>query len=133
MSSQNLLLDDIFSVSVIDPDGKKFDRVSRIKANGENYGMDLVLDVNVELYPLKVGTKMNLALAKTINLDGVTPSDETGYRPNSGPTLADKYEYVMYGKVFKFENTSSNKLYASLHGFTFNCIIVLCTFPLVDC
>lgn len=109
--SQNILVEDIFSLSAVDPDGKKFDRVSRIKASGENYGLELLLDVNIELFPMRLGDKLNLALAKTINLDGTTPSDDTGYRPNQGPTLADKYDYVMYGKVFKFENTSSGKLY----------------------
>lgn len=112
MSSNLLILEDIFAIAAVDPDGKKFDRVSRIKATGENLGMDLVLDVNVEIFPLKQGDRLNIALAKTLNLDG-TPSDEGSYRPDAtGPSLSDKYDYVMYGRLFKFESTSNaNKMY----------------------
>jgi DNA-directed RNA polymerases I, II, and III subunit RPABC3 len=107
-----IILEDLFNITAIDPDGKKFDRVSRVKGTGENLGMDLILDVNSEIYPVKLGDRLNIALSKTINLDG-TPSDEGSYRPDAtGPTLADKYEYVMYGRLFKFENTSNpNKMY----------------------
>lgn len=108
-----LILEDLFKISAIDPDGKKFDRVSRIKATGENLDMEMLLDVSIEVYPLKVGERLNLALAKTLSLDG-TPSDEGSYRPDLvGPSLADNYEYVMYGRLFKFESTSNaNRMYS---------------------
>jgi DNA-directed RNA polymerase I, II, and III subunit RPABC3 len=49
-------------------------------------------------------------LATSLNLDGtiyfltsnrMTGSPDNGQMP-SGPSLADSYDYVMYGKVFKF-------------------------------
>lgn len=109
--SQLIILEDLFAIASVDAEGKKFDRVSRIKATGENLGMDLVLDINSEIYPVKQGDRLNIALAKTLNLDG-SPSDEGSYRPDAtGPSLADKYDYVMYGRLFKFENTSNaNKM-----------------------
>lgn len=124
MSSERqlLLLDDLFTVTAVDPEGKKFDRVSRLKATGENLSIDLVLDVNSEIYPVTLGDRLNIALSKTLNLDG-SPSDEGSWRPDAtGPSLADKYEYVMYGKLFKFENTSTaNKMYKTfLKFYTFN-------------
>ena len=44
--------------------------VSRIKARSDLYEMDLVLDVNVDVYPIEVGDKLGLCLASTLQLDG---------------------------------------------------------------
>jgi len=111
MKTPHHLLDDVFSVSAVDPDGKKFDRVSRIVATSENYGMRMLLDVNVELYPMTVGQKYSLVLTPSIALDGKPLDPEEAWRPSAGPTLADKYEYVMYGRVFKLEDVSSSSMY----------------------
>lgn len=43
-----------------------FCAVSRIVARSENYEMDIVLDVNSELYPLEVNQKVLLVLVKTV-------------------------------------------------------------------
>lgn len=72
---------DIFEVLEKDPDGKRFDKgahrkfpflsclrrilcrwavdvtaVSRIRAHSDMYEMDLLLDINADLYPVDVGT-----------------------------------------------------------------------------
>lgn len=107
----NFLADDVFEVMAVDPDGKKFDRVSRIQGKSENYDTKLLLDVNTEIYPLKMGEKFSLVLSKTLSLDGSPMDVDSAWRPNAGPTLADKFEYVMYGRVFKFEEISSSKMY----------------------
>lgn len=113
----DLLLDDVFETTAVDPDGKKFDRVSRIQAKSDNFDMRLLLDVNIELYPIQTGQKFTLALAKSIALDvsGAPMEADAAWRPDAGPTLADKYEYVMYGRVFKFEDLSSSRMYVSSH------------------
>lgn len=110
----DFLLDDIFEITAVDPDGKKFDKVSRIQARSDNYDMLVLLDVNFELYPLQKGQKFTLVLTKSITLDSTgAPMDaDEAWRPSAGPTLADKYEYVMYGRVFKFEDISSSKMAA---------------------
>ncbi len=41
----------LFHVKDSDPDGKKFDRVSRLFCVSESFKMDLILDVNTQLYP----------------------------------------------------------------------------------
>src|SRR4051812_35150195 len=75
--------------------------------------MELILDVNVDLYPVEINTKFSFALASTLNLDG-TP-DEPVYDQSvfHKQTLLDKYEYVMYGKVFKYseERQPTTKVY----------------------
>ena len=44
--------------------------VTRIVCKGVSYEMDLTLDINSEVYPMKQGEKFTLALASTLDLDG---------------------------------------------------------------
>lgn len=92
----------------MDVDGKKFDKVSRMVCKSDLYEFDMKLDVNVDIYPLEVGDKFSLALAPTLNLDG---SDTTMYfdasMQHASKTLMDKFEYVMYGKVFKYSEAAA--------------------------
>ncbi|GLT57754.1 hypothetical protein SLA2020_307040 [Shorea laevis] len=70
--------------------------------------MFMHLDVNTEIYPMHVGEKFTMALAHTLNMDG-TP--DTGYFAQGGrKSLADKYEYIMHGKLYKISDESSGKL-----------------------
>ena len=102
--------EDIFEVKQIDPDGKKFDRVSRIKAKGENYESEILLDVNFDLFPLKLREKFSFILTPSISLDG---SAEEGVYDQSGKeTMADNYDYVMFGKIYKIEDCAGNRLAA---------------------
>uniref|UniRef100_A0A453AQ49 Uncharacterized protein n=1 Tax=Aegilops tauschii subsp. strangulata TaxID=200361 RepID=A0A453AQ49_AEGTS len=70
------LFEDIFHVTRIDPDGKKFDRVNRIEARSEQLEMYMQLDIATDVYPMHMGDKFTMVLAPTLNLDG-TP--DTGY------------------------------------------------------
>lgn len=112
------ILEDIFEVLEKDPDGKKFDKVSRIKCRSDLYEMDMILDVNVDIYPIDVSEKLVVVLANTLNLDG-TPGPATfdgSLATSSRPTLMDKFEYVMHGKVFKYkDNSSTGQLKADVY------------------
>ena len=119
MSESALLFEDIFSITGLDPDGKKFDKVSRIVAHSEQFDMDVLLDVNIDIYPLSKKEKFTLALASTLSLDGA-PDDGT-FDQSRRKSLADKYEYVMYGKVYKYSDTESSgspkvEVYVSFGG-----------------
>ena len=94
-----MLFEDTFEVSAINPDGKKFDRVTRITARGQNYDMSLTLDYNSAIYRLPLAQHFLLTLASTLNLDS-TP-DVNEFNQSELPSLMDNYEYVMHGKVFK--------------------------------
>ncbi|KAG0555882.1 hypothetical protein KC19_11G010400, partial [Ceratodon purpureus] len=98
--ADTVLFEDIFSITQLDPDGKKFDKVSRIVAHSEQFDMDVLLDVNIDIYPMHVGEKFTLALASTLSLDGTL--DDGTFDQSRRKSLADKYEYVMYGKVYKY-------------------------------
>jgi len=104
-----VLIEDTFEVQEENPGGKKFDRVSRVKGTSENYGLDIVLDFHSQLLRLRKDDRFHLLLARTLNADG-TPMD-TAYDPTvlDRKTLADEFEYVMSGKVFKIEQTDKKK------------------------
>lgn len=81
-TAKQLLFDDMFLVKDIDPDGKKFDRVSRLHCNSENFKTEVILDVNTQLYPMYINEKFRLALAFTLRDDGL--ADEGEYDPQVG-------------------------------------------------
>lgn len=65
-----ILFEDIFNVKDMDPEGKKFDRVSRLHCESESFKMDLILDINSWIYPMDLGDKFRLVLATTLQEDG---------------------------------------------------------------
>ena len=98
-----ILFEDIFDVKDIDPDGKKFDRVSRLHCESESFKMDLILDINNWIYPMDYGDKFRLVLANTLSEDGY-PTNNPDFNPlETGPSRADPFDYVMYGKVYRIE------------------------------
>eukprot|EP01127_Copromyxa_protea_P000857 TRINITY_DN10766_c0_g1_i1.p1 TRINITY_DN10766_c0_g1~~TRINITY_DN10766_c0_g1_i1.p1 ORF type:complete len:138 (-),score=30.96 TRINITY_DN10766_c0_g1_i1:55-468(-) len=105
-------LEDIFSVTSTDK--AHFDKVTRIEASTEGGDMELVLDVNTDIYPMHEGEKFTLALATSLDAN----PDPGHWNPNVNSPLLDKYEYVMSGKVFKFVRETSGKLslYVSFGG-----------------
>mmetsp|Transcript_19175 Transcript_19175/g.28538 ORF Transcript_19175/g.28538 Transcript_19175/m.28538 type:complete len:147 (-) Transcript_19175:44-484(-) len=114
-TSTAILFDDMFEVNAVD--NKKFDKVSRIDCRGESYDMELQLDINTDIYPIKTRDRFGLALATTLSLD--QHPDEGIYDPTLSKrnTLLNQYEYAMYGKVFKFEEVDrSLAVYASFGG-----------------
>ncbi|WVZ87588.1 hypothetical protein U9M48_034201 [Paspalum notatum var. saurae] len=108
------LFDDTFTVTRLDPDGKKFDKVTRIEAHSDQVYMQL--DVATEVYPMRANDKFNMVLVRTLNLDG-TP--DTGYYTQAGrKTLADQYDYVMHGKLYKISEDSSKDSSAKVYSFS---------------
>ena len=69
-----VLFEDIFDVKDMDPEGKKFDRVSRLHCESESFKMDLILDINDWIYPMELGDKFRLVLATTLREDGFPDS-----------------------------------------------------------
>jgi DNA-directed RNA polymerase I, II, and III subunit RPABC3 len=105
------LFDDIFKVNSVD--SSRYDRVSRIMAQS-NTSSDvfLTLDINSEIFPIAKGQNLTVAIAQTLSISGDVTVPSTGWRePRPGDrSLADDYEYVMYGTVYKFEESSGEKM-----------------------
>lgn len=108
--SENVLYEGNFSIST--KNQKKYDRVSRYVCFSEGSGDTILsLDVNTELYPLEEGDRITVCLALSLNLDG-SKDDSKGWR-NVGrgeQTLADEYDYVCHGKVYRFEEGEAENM-----------------------
>ncbi|KAJ8515259.1 hypothetical protein ONZ45_g7302 [Pleurotus djamor] len=130
-TASNVVFNDIFTINDIDKEGKKFDRVSRLYAHSKNYDMALTLDYNIELFPLRSDQSFALALASSLargdgpanaasNADDAEDKDRDVWRPDGKGRrgLEEDYEYVMYGKVYKFDGGTSEIVtaYASFGG-----------------
>jgi len=121
----HIVFNDEFTIDDIDKEGRKFDRVSRLYARSKNYEMDLTLDYNIELFPLKTGQTFTLSLATSLSRGSVPGKDGEGedkeqqWRPDGKGQkgIEEDYEYVMFGKVYKFDTGKEvSTAYASFGG-----------------
>jgi DNA-directed RNA polymerase I, II, and III subunit RPABC3 len=119
MSLKNTLFEDNLRITEIDKDGKAFDKVSRVEGITEDSNCKIVLDVNSDVYPVSKENYYTILITKSLNADG-TPSANTFSidmytKKNS---LMDKYDYVTYGKIFKYSEETNGKvsIYASFGG-----------------
>ncbi|PWN53150.1 RNA polymerase [Violaceomyces palustris] len=134
------IFDTQFVIDKIDPDGKKFDRVSRIIGTSASLDMKLSLDIATDIWPVSEGQQLTFQLASTLKkdsaaggrLNGVNGSGEAAEdpaasaaekdawrldQPGSGG-IADDFDYVMYGKIYKYDEKHSDEVtvYGSFGG-----------------
>ncbi len=119
MSQKNTLFEDNLRITEIDKEGKAFDKVSRVEGITEDSNCKIVLDVNSDVYPVSKENYYTILITKSLNADG-TPSANTFSidmytKKNS---LMDKYDYVTFGKIFKYSEEQNGKvsIYASFGG-----------------
>lgn len=95
------LFDDVFVVSEVDRGN--YDKVLRITARlKSSQETHLTLDINHDLFPVKTGESLTVALAS--QLSDTPTNSASGWRPPKPDehSLADDYDYVMYGTIYKF-------------------------------
>jgi len=81
----------------------------RITAKSTDSATEISLDVNLELFPCAPQDHLTVVLASTLQLDGT--KEDKGWRDVSAgdnATLADMFEYVCYGKIYKFEDSKTD-------------------------
>lgn len=87
--------------------------VSRIQATSSVNKLSIELDMNTEIYQVEKDGFYKLVLAKSVNADGSDTFDIIQYENEGSETgkgsLIDKYEYVMHGKVFKYQLKHDDK------------------------
>ena len=107
---KDVLLDDTIKVVALNREGKFFESVSRIDAESQMYDIKIQLDINTDIYPVELNNHYSFCIARTLSLEG---GEEKGFysSESSGPTLADKYDYVMHGKIFKSDLDKTGDLY----------------------
>eukprot|EP00695_Tsukubamonas_globosa_P001473 TRINITY_DN249_c0_g1_i1.p1 TRINITY_DN249_c0_g1~~TRINITY_DN249_c0_g1_i1.p1 ORF type:complete len:100 (-),score=21.42 TRINITY_DN249_c0_g1_i1:39-338(-) len=72
----------------------------------------------MDIYPIEIGDKIRLALHDTL-IPGQVDSGRYDPKLESKQTLMDEYDYVMYGKVFKYsieKGTGKVRIYISFGG-----------------
>ena len=104
------LLEENFTISSII--SGKYDRVHRIVGTSQSGDIAMTLDVNIELFPVAMGDSVHLLVASTLSTEGAK-DDSKGWRDvtRGEPTLADHYEYVCHGKVYRFEEGEGGNMY----------------------
>ncbi|CAD0098767.1 unnamed protein product, partial [Aureobasidium mustum] len=97
------LFDDTFTLTSLN--NQKYDRVSRVTGTSTDSSTILSLDINHEIYPVAVGETLQVVLASTLNLDGTKEDVSKGWREKGAEenSLADMFDYVCWGKVYRFE------------------------------
>uniref|UniRef100_A0A1X7SX67 Uncharacterized protein n=1 Tax=Amphimedon queenslandica TaxID=400682 RepID=A0A1X7SX67_AMPQE len=85
---------------------RKFERVSRLFCEGENFNkIQLILDINTQLYPMSVGDNIHFLLTTTLGADHEDFLTVTDGAPSS---LADAFEYIMHGKIYRLEGAEDS-------------------------
>ncbi|KAI6773553.1 hypothetical protein HG531_000402 [Fusarium graminearum] len=97
------------SFTVMEYDQSKYDRVARIHCTSADSQTIMSLDINIELFPCVRGDSLHVVLTTTLALDG-SKEEEKGWRDvgkggDAPATIADLYDYVCHGKIYKFEET----------------------------
>lgn len=107
------VFEETFTITEINKE--KYDRVSRIYGTSGDNHITMTLDINHELFPCSPDETINMVLAKTLALDGVVKEDtHTSWRSigKAGhASLADMYDYVCYGKNYRFEDGDGDMMY----------------------
>ncbi|KAF2688235.1 RNA polymerase [Lentithecium fluviatile CBS 122367] len=112
--------DETFNITAVD--NSKYDRVSRLSGTSTDNSITITLDINHELFPVQQGETLNIALATTLKLDGTKDDEKMGWREvakGAEQSLADLYDYVCYGKVYRVTEDNEGadvKVYLSFGG-----------------
>lgn len=107
-SGDSTLFEESFTITEYDQ--SKYDRVARISAISLDSQTALTLDINIELYPMQKGESFTMLLASTLSLDGNKEDESKGWRDvGNESTLADMFDYVCHGKIYKFEDVEDGQ------------------------
>jgi DNA-directed RNA polymerases I, II, and III subunit RPABC3 len=89
--------------------------------------MELTLDYNVEIFPLELDQNVVLALASSLARDPAVSQDGTVeedrdrdvWRPDGKGRrgFEDDYDYVMYGRVYRFDPGTDEVVYVHLKNY----------------
>ncbi|KAK6459081.1 16-kDa RNA polymerase subunit [Scheffersomyces xylosifermentans] len=115
-----ILFEDMFIVESTDPG--RYNKVSRITGHSStSQDIKIALDINSELFPVKANDSLTITLASSLgNESSMLTSNGSWRPPRAGDrSLADDYDYVMYGTVYKFEENADNdkmSVYISFGG-----------------
>jgi DNA-directed RNA polymerase I, II, and III subunit RPABC3 len=94
------VLEEKFRVSQVNPDGRKYQRVSRLVCKSLESDTEIIVDINSDVYPVAPNETLTIGLASTLNLDGKPERDSYDHTVYHRETIMTAYDYVMHGKVY---------------------------------
>lgn len=109
VAMSGILFEDMFNVDSVD--NARYNKVSRIEGQSSTaQDIKITLDINSELFPVKESDSLTITLASSLgNEDSMITSNGSWRPPKRGDrSLADDYDYVMFGTVYKFEESQDN-------------------------
>mmetsp|Transcript_4696 Transcript_4696/g.7867 ORF Transcript_4696/g.7867 Transcript_4696/m.7867 type:complete len:155 (-) Transcript_4696:12-476(-) len=112
------LFRDNFTVKDIDKEGKAFDKVSRLSCTSDIHEVQMMLDINMDIYPVRLNEEFSVLIASTLTpgTDSAAEAGEFNQRMEESP-LFKEYEYIMFGRVFRYKLEPPNaSVYASFGG-----------------
>ncbi|KAK6459985.1 16-kDa RNA polymerase subunit [Scheffersomyces coipomensis] len=117
-----ILFEDMFVVESTDMG--RYTKVARIVANSStSKDIKITLDINNELFPVKQNDSLTIALSSSLGNEKSMLTSNGSWRPpradDKTHSLADDYDYVMYGTIYKFEENEDNdkmSVYISFGG-----------------
>ena len=104
-----ILFEDMFVVDSVNPG--RYNKVSRIEGQSStSLDVKITLDINSELFPVKENDSLTITLASSLGNESSMLTSNGSWRPpkRGDRSLADDYDYVMYGTVYKFEESVGN-------------------------
>ncbi|CAI5755547.1 unnamed protein product [Candida verbasci] len=116
----SILFEDMFIVDSTDPG--RYTKVCRITGySSTSQDIKITLDINNELFPVKSKDSLTITLASSLGNDSSMVTSNGSWRPprDGERSIADDYDYVMYGTVYKFEENVDNdkmSVYISFGG-----------------
>ena len=75
--------------------------MSRISGIEDIKKCEIELDVNTEIYEMKVGTNYQLKLTKSLSGSENEGEFDLFKQSSDDMKMLDQYKYVMYGKIFE--------------------------------
>lgn len=105
----SILFEDMFNVESVD--SARYNKVSRITGQSSTaQDIKITLDINSELFPVRENDSLTITLALSLGNEASMLTSNGSWRPpkNNERSLADDYDYVMYGTVYKFEENSDD-------------------------
>jgi DNA-directed RNA polymerase I, II, and III subunit RPABC3 len=101
------LYEDTFTLTSYDKGN--YDRIARVAGSSTDSSTILTLDINTDLLPLAVGDHISILLASSLNLDGSKEEPDASWRERREPNLADAWDYVCYGRIYKFDEAEDGE------------------------
>lgn len=97
----------MFNVESID--SGRYNKVSRIIGQSNSLEIKITLDINSELFPVKSNDSLTIVLTSSLGNESNMLTSNGSWKPPraSDRSLADDYDYVMYGTIYKFEESNT--------------------------